>query len=76
MKQKMSNEQAKLKDQFDIDGKFVCPTCKKSLNGIHTSESESLVALSKHTTQKHKVQCCSEECSAKFFEKQLKTFEE
>ena len=76
MKLKTPIEQTKLKDQFDTKGNFVCPTCKKPLKGLHTSVSESLVALDKHTTQKHKVQCCSEECSAKFFEKQLTNFEE
>jgi hypothetical protein len=76
MKSKTLSEQGKLKDQFDKDGNFVCPTCKKPLRGLRTSVSESLIALDKHTTQKRKVQCCSEECSAKFFEKQLKNLEE
>lgn len=76
MKSQTEKENKKLKDQFDEEGNFVCPTCKKPLKGLHTSTSESLIALDKHTTQKHKVQCCSEECSAKFYEKQLKTLEE
>ena len=79
----MGNMKAKTRDgktveneQFDKDGNFVCPTCKKPLNGLQTDVSDSLIALDKHTTQKHKVQCCSEECTAKFFEKQMNNLEE
>ncbi len=74
MKAKTPN--GKIREQFDEKGNFVCPACKKPLKGLHTSISESLVALDKHTRQKHKVQCCSEECTAKFFEKQSLDFEE
>jgi hypothetical protein len=70
MKLKIENE------QFDENGNLVCPTCRKSLNGLHTDLSESLIPLDKHTSKKHKVQCCSEECTAKFFEKQQKLLEE
>ena len=76
MKAKTSDEKTIKKEQFDKDGNFVCPTCKKPLKGLHTNVSDSLIALDKHTTQKHKVQCCSEECTAKFFEKQLKKLDE
>jgi hypothetical protein len=73
---KKTNERTREKEQFDKEGNFVCPTCKKSLNGIKTDVSESIITLDKHTTQKHKIQCCSEECTAKFFEKQLQGYEE
>ena len=63
-------------DQFDSEGNMVCPTCKISLNGLQTDVSESLIAPDKHTTKIHKVQCCSEECTAKFFDKQQRSFEE
>ena len=63
-------------EQFDKDGKLVCPTCKKSLNGIHPDISDSLIAAEKHTTKNRKVQCCSEECTAKFFDKQQLLLEE
>ena len=63
-------------EQFDKNGKLVCPTCKKSLNGIRTDLSESLIALDKHTSKKHKIQCCSEECTAKFYDKQQKSLED
>jgi hypothetical protein len=63
-------------EQFDKDGNLVCPTCKKPLRGLRTDVSDSLIASDKHTTKKRKVQCCSEECSAKFFEKQQKFLEE
>ena len=76
MKAKTRNGKTIANEQFDSDGNFVCPTCKKPLNGIHTDVSDSLIALVKHTTQKHKVQCCSEECTAKFYDKQLKNLEE
>jgi hypothetical protein len=62
--------------QFDKDKNFICPTCKKPLKGIQTNVSESLIALEKHTTQKHKVQCCSEECTAKFYDKQQRDLED
>lgn len=64
------------KEQFDKDGNFVCPTCKKPLKGLHTYVTDSFIALDKHTTRKHKVQCCSEKCIAKFYDKQLKNLEE
>jgi len=63
-------------EQFDKDGKLVCPTCKKLLNGLRTDLSESLVPLDKHTSKKHKIQCCSEECTAKFFDKQQRSLED
>ncbi len=63
-------------EQWDKDGNVVCPTCKKSLRGLLTDTSDSLISTDKHTTKKHKVQCCSEECTAKFFEKQQKFLEE
>ena len=63
-------------EQFDKDGKLVCPTCKKQLNGLQTDISDSLIALDKHTSKKHKVQCCSEECTAKFHVVQQKSLEE
>jgi len=63
-------------EQFDKNGKMVCPTCKKSLNGIHTDLSELLIASEKHTAKNRKVQCCSEECTAKFFDKQQLLLEE
>jgi 3-polyprenyl-4-hydroxybenzoate decarboxylase len=53
-------------EQFDKDGNLVCPTCKKSLRGLKTNVSDSLIAPEKHTTKRRKVQCCSEECTAKF----------
>ena len=76
MKNKNPTEKTTNDEQFDKAGNLVCPTCKKSLDGLKTSVSESLVAPEKHTTQKRKVQCCSEECSAKFFEKQLSNLDE
>ncbi len=63
-------------EQFDKVGNLVCPTCKKSLNGLRTDVSDSLIALGKHTSKKHKIQCCSEECTAKFFDKQQKSLED
>ena len=63
-------------EQIDKDGNLVCPTCKKPLRGLRTNVSDSLIALDKHTTKKHKVQCCSEECTAKFYDKQQKNLEE
>jgi hypothetical protein len=76
MKTKMNDEITMENEQFDKDGNFVCPTCQRSLNGLKTDISESLIAPDKHTTQKHKVQCCSEECTAKFFDKQMRNLEE
>jgi hypothetical protein len=64
-----------LDEQFDDSGNMVCPSCKKSLRGLLTDVSDSLIAVDKHTTKKRKVQCCSEECSAKFFEKQQLSIE-
>ena len=60
--------------QFDKDVNFVCPTCKRPLKGLHTYVSDSLIALDKNTTQ-NKVQRFSE-CTAKFHDKQLESFEE
>lgn len=75
MKAKKPQGKTIVKEQFDKDGTFVCPTCKIPLKGLQICVMDSLIALDKHTTQKHKVQCCSEECTAKFYEKQLKKFE-
>jgi hypothetical protein len=47
------------REQFDKNGNLVCPTCKKSLRGMITNQSDSLIAPEKHTTKRHKVQCCS-----------------
>ena len=63
-------------EQFDKDGNLVCPTCKKSLRGLQTSVSDSLMSHDKHTTKRHKVQCCSEACTAQFHEVQQKSLEE
>lgn len=63
-------------EQFDKDGNLVCPTCKKSLRGLKTNVSDSLIAPDKHTTKRRKVQCCSEECTAKFHVAQQKSIEE
>lgn len=60
------------REQFDKDGNLVCPTCKKSLRGLKTNMSDSLIAPEKHTTKRRKVQCCSEECTAKFHIEQQK----
>jgi hypothetical protein len=70
-KQKSVTKEAPVKDivereQFDEDGNLVCPTCKKSLRGLKTNVSDSLIEPEKHTTKRRKVQCCSEECTAKF----------
>lgn len=54
------------REQFDKDGNLVCPTCKKQLRGLKTNISDSLIEPEKHTTKRRKVQCCSEECTAKF----------
>ncbi len=64
------------REQFDKDGNLVCPTCKKSLRGLKTSVSDSLFAPDKHTTKRHKVQCCSEACTAQFHEVQQKSLDE
>ncbi len=64
------------REQFDTDGNLVCPTCKKSLRGKITNVSDSLIAPEKHTTKRHKVQCCSEACTAKFHIAQQKSIEE
>ncbi|XHH08747.1 MAG: hypothetical protein ACFCUE_14445 [Candidatus Bathyarchaeia archaeon] len=64
------------REQFDKDGNLVCPTCKKSLRGLKTYVSDSLFAPDKHTTKKHKVQCCSEACTAQFHDIQQKSIEE
>lgn len=60
------------REQFDKDGNLVCPTCKKSLRGLRTNASDSLIEPEKHTTKRRKVQCCSEECTAKFHIEQQK----
>jgi uncharacterized protein YbaR (Trm112 family) len=60
------------REQFDKDGELVCPTCKKPLRGLKTNVSDSLIAPEKHTTKRRKVQCCSEECTAKFHIEQQK----
>jgi hypothetical protein len=64
------------REQFDKDGNLVCPTCKKSLRGLKTSVSDPLIIPDKHTTKMRKVQCCSEECTAKFHIVQQKNIEE
>ena len=64
------------REQFDKEGNLVCPTCKKSLRGLQTNVSDSLFAPDKHTTKRHKVQCCSEACTAKFHVVQQKSLEE
>jgi len=64
------------REQFDKDGNLVCPTCKKQLRGQITNVSDSLFAPEKHTTKRRKVQCCSEECTAKFHAVQQKSLEE
>lgn len=64
------------REQFDKDGNLVCPTCKKQLRGLITNVSDSLFAPEKHTTKRRKVQCCSEECTAKFHVVQQKSLEE
>jgi hypothetical protein len=64
------------REQFDKDGNLVCPTCKKSLRGRITSQSDSLFVPDKHTTKRHKVQCCSEACTAEFHVAQQKALEE
>jgi uncharacterized Zn finger protein (UPF0148 family) len=63
------------REQFDKDGNLVCPTCKKSLRGLRTNVSDSLMEPEKHTTKRRKVQCCSEECTAKFHIEQQKYLE-
>jgi hypothetical protein len=64
------------REQFDKDGNLVCPTCKKSLRGLQTSHSDSLMSKDKHTTKRHKVQCCSEACTAQFHDLQQRSLEE
>jgi hypothetical protein len=64
------------REQFDKDGNLVCPTCRKSLRGLKTNVSDSLITPEKHTTKRRKVQCCSEECTAKFHIVQQKSLEE
>jgi hypothetical protein len=63
------------REQFDKNGNLVCPTCKKHLRGLKTNVSDSLIAPDKHTTKRRKVQCCSEECTAKFHIEQQKYLE-
>jgi uncharacterized Zn finger protein (UPF0148 family) len=63
------------REKFDKDGNLVCPTCKKSLRGLRTNVSDSLMEPEKHTTKRRKVQCCSEECTAKFHIEQQKYLE-
>jgi hypothetical protein len=74
---KTAGKEAPVKDivereQFDKDGNLVCPTCKKQLRGLRTNASDSLIEPEKHTTKRRKVQCCSEECTAKFHIEQQK----
>lgn len=64
------------REQFDKDGNLVCPTCKKPLRGLITHTSDSQFVPDKHTTKRHKVQCCSEACTAKFHEEQVKSLDE
>ena len=64
------------REQFDKDGNLVCPTCKKSLRGLITNISDSLIAPDKHTTKRRKVQCCSEACTAEFHVVQQKSLDE
>lgn len=64
------------REQFDKDGNLVCPTCKKSLRGLITNVSDALVSPDKHTTKRHKVQCCSEACTSEFYELQQKSLDE
>jgi hypothetical protein len=63
------------REQFDKDGNLVCPTCKKLLRGLKTNVSDSLMAPEKHTTKRRKIQCCSEECTARFHVAQQKSLE-
>lgn len=64
------------REQFDKDGNLVCPTCKKSLRGLKTTVSDSLILPDKHTTKRRRVQCCSEQCAAEFYEVQQKSLDE
>jgi len=64
------------REQFDKDGNLVCPTCKKSLRGLITNVSDSLIIPDKHTTKRRKVQCCSEACTSEFYEVQQKSLDE
>jgi hypothetical protein len=64
------------REQFDKDGNLVCPTCKKSLRGLITNVSDALVLPDKHTTKRRKVQCCSEACTAEFYDVQQKSLDE
>jgi hypothetical protein len=64
------------REQFDEEGNLVCPACKKPLRGLITHASDSIFAPEKHTTKRHKVQCCSEGCTAKFYEEQVKSLDE
>jgi hypothetical protein len=64
------------REQFDQGGNLVCPACKKPLRGLITHASDSIFAPDKHTTKRHKVQCCSEACTAKFYEDQVKSLDE
>jgi hypothetical protein len=64
------------REQFDKDGNLVCPTCKKSLRGLITNVSDSLILPDKHTTKRRKVQCCSEACTAEFYQVQQKSLDE
>jgi hypothetical protein len=76
MKSERTTKNIVEREQFDRDGNLVCPTCKKSLRGLNTHVSDSLIAPDKHTSKKRKVQSCSEECTAKFYEKQQKSLDE
>jgi hypothetical protein len=64
------------KDYLDKTGNLICPTCKKPLKGLITSVSESIFPVDKHTTKKRKIHCCSEECTAKYFDEQQKSLDE
>jgi hypothetical protein len=64
------------REQYDKDGDLVCPACKKSLRGLKTNVSDSLIAPEKHTTKRRRVQCCSEACTAQFHEVQQKSLED
>ncbi len=76
MKTKANLKGTIVDEQFDKNGNLVCPTCKKSLKGLRTDISDSLIASDKHTTKNRKIQCCSEECTAKFFDKQQQSYDE
>jgi hypothetical protein len=76
MASKKTSKRTTKKDYLDKTGNLICPICKKPLNGLLTNVSESLIAVDKHTTKKRKIQCCSEECTAKYFENQQKSLDD